>query len=106
MEYWSVAQKLSSLFHNSITPTLHFFSPCRLQFDHIMRLAFALARRTDADKSGLLPQLGQVGGPEVTHARLDPANELGQDPVHRIGHFLQCLDSFRRHLSRRVGAVA
>ena len=71
-----------------------------------MRGRLALTGGADADETGLLPQLREVGRTEIAHAGLDAADQLRQDAVHRAGEFLQRLDPFRRDFAGRVGRVA
>src|SRR5437870_1662069 len=83
------------LWHSSLVIFLPSFSRRRLELDNIMRLAFALTGRADADEPGLLAQLGQIRRAQISHARLNTANELGQHLVQRASHFLQCFHPFR-----------
>src|SRR6266566_2844087 len=98
-------------YHRSNSPTPHRSNPPvssapRLDLDHIVRSGLAHARGADADVSGLLSQLSQVRRSQVTHSRLDAADQLREDPVGRRGNLFQGFDPFRRDLLRAVGRLA
>src|SRR6266516_1626894 len=104
--YWN-----SAAYHRSNCPTLHRSNPPvssapRLDLDHIVRSGLAHARGADADVSRLLSQLSQVRRSQVTHSRLDAADQLREDPVGRRGNFFQGFDPFRGELLRVVGRLA
>src|SRR6266496_1855837 len=78
-----------------MTPHLH--------FDDIVRGGFAHSGGADADEARSLPQLGEIGRAEIAHTRLDTANQLRPDAVHRGREFLEGLDSFGSDLLGGVG---
>jgi len=45
-----------------------------LELDHIMRSSFALAGRADADETGFVQQLSEIGRAQVTESGLDAAD--------------------------------
>jgi len=57
-----------------------------------MRCGLTLASGADADKTGFLAELAKIGCAQVTHARLNAADQLGQHPVQRAGEFFQRFD--------------
>src|SRR5207237_1007444 len=71
-----------------------------------MRRRFTLAGGANADEAGLFAELSKVGGAEVAHARLNAADQLGEDAIHGAGHFLQGFDAFGGDFARRIGGVA
>ena len=68
-------------------------------FDDVVRRRFLLAGRADADVAGAGAQLREVGRPEVAHAALHAADEIGQDVVDRAAHLLEGFDAFGGHLA-------
>src|SRR5690606_19710745 len=58
--------------------------------------------RADPNKAGPVAKTGEVGGAEVAHAGLNPADQLGEDGVDGAGDFLERFDPFGGHFSRGV----
>src|SRR5690606_7953700 len=71
-------------------------------FDDVVRGGFLHAGGADADVAGLLAELGEILGAEITHAALDAADEGVEHVVHRAGNFLEGLDALGGDLANGV----
>src|SRR5690606_13525887 len=73
--------------------------------NHVVRSRLLLARGTDADVAGVLPQRGKIAGTEIAHAALQSTDEAREDVVGGAADFLQRLDALGRELARPVFLV-
>ena len=53
----------------------------RLYFDDVVGSGLFLSGGADSDVASLGPERGQIAGPEVAHAALEAADEVGQHVV-------------------------
>ncbi|SVA57559.1 uncharacterized protein METZ01_LOCUS110413, partial [marine metagenome] len=60
---------------------------------------FLLAGRADSGVAGLGPEVGQGGCAEVAHAGLDAPDQLAQELIQILRHFLERLDALGGNLA-------